>query len=136
MAVRRARPPRKSRAVRGVQTRQSTVGALGGGDLAAAAEEIASRARELASWSAQIPPSIRVDGDEKTVTISTDVPPAYPGETRARHPLFGNREYWYGPPGHPFLGPAADQRAGAAMARYAQRIDRLAREAGFDESRA
>jgi hypothetical protein len=31
----------------------------------------------------------------------------------------------------PFLAPAADQRAGAAMAKYAQKIDRMCRAAGF-----
>jgi hypothetical protein len=109
----------------------ATTGSVGCGDLAAAAEEIAGRARELAAWSAQIPGRITVDGDEKTMTISCDAPPAYPGETRARHPLFGNRKHWYGPPGEPFLRPAADERAGAALAKYADKVDRWCKEAGF-----
>jgi len=112
-------------------TQLTTVGAVGGGDLKAAAEEIASRARELAAWSKQIPGRIVVEVSGNTATISCDAPPAYPAETRARHPLFGDREHWYGPPGERFLGPAADQRAGAAMARYAQKIDRMCRKAGF-----
>jgi hypothetical protein len=113
-------------------TQLTTLGAVGGGDLKAAAEIIADGARELAAqWSSQIPPAIEVEVSGKTATISCSAGPAYPAETRARHPLFGNRKHWYGPPGAPFLGPAADQRAGAAMARYAQKIDRMCRKAGF-----
>jgi hypothetical protein len=111
--------------------RHTTLGAVGGGDLAAAAAIIADAARANAAWSQQIPARIRTEVSGNTATISCDAPPAYPGETRARHPLFGDREHWYGPPGEPFLGPAADQKAGAAMARYAQKIDRLCRNAGF-----
>lgn len=48
-----------------------------------------------------------------------------------RHPLFGNRKHWYGPPGPPFLGPALDARSGEAMAKYAKKIDRMLRQAGW-----
>jgi hypothetical protein len=112
-------------------TRATTVGAVGGGDLKAAAEVIAGTARELASWSKQIPAAINVSVSGSTAEISCEAPPAYPAETRARHPLFGDRHDWYGPPGAPFLGPAADARAGAAMARYARKIDAMCRKAGF-----
>jgi len=124
-------------------TRFTTLGAIGGGDLRAAAQAIATRAKELAGWSKQIPDRIEVEVAGDVATISCDAPPAYPGETRARHPLFarGDRAApdagkkgwgnWYGPPGEPFLGPACDQQAGAAMAKYAQKIDRMCRQAGF-----
>jgi hypothetical protein len=128
MAVRRKRSG-ASRATPG--TRLTVLGAVGGGELGEAAEEIAEGARALASWSRQIPADISVAVAGDTAIISCDAGPAYPGETRARHPLFGNRDHWYGPPGAPFLGPAADARAGAAMARYAAKVDRLCREAGF-----
>lgn len=132
MAVPRKRAGRSPRRQAG--SRVTTVGAVGGGELGDAADAIAEYARSIASgFSVQIPPRIdvRVDEDAGVATISCDAPPAYPAETRARHPLFGDREHWYGPPGVPFLGPAADVRAGAAMARYAKKIDRLCREAGF-----
>lgn len=112
-------------------TQLTTLGAVGGGDLAAAAGIIADAAKANAAWSEQIPPRIKVKVSGNTATISCDAPPAYPAETRARHPLFGNREWWYEPPGEPFLGPAADAKAGAAMARYAKKIDRMCRSAGF-----
>jgi hypothetical protein len=116
----------------GTVSRVTTTGAVGGGDLAAAAGIVADKARELAgSWSAKIPPSISVSVSGKVATITADAPDAYPAEMRAKHPLFGNREFWYGPPGARFLAPAADAAAGAAMARYAKKIDGWARKAGY-----
>lgn len=109
----------------------TTLGAAGGGDLQAAAEVIAGTARELAGWSAKVPGSITVTVSGQTATIKADAPAAYPAETRARHPLFGSRDHWYGPPGSPFLGPALDRRAGDALARYAKKIDSMCRKAGF-----
>jgi len=134
MAVRRARKARRPRTARGTASYAATVGAVGGGDLGAAAEEIAKGARELASpWAktGAVVASIQVEVAGNTALITADAGAAYPAETRARHPLFGNRKHWFGPPGEPFLGPAADQRAGAAMARYADKIDALCRKAGF-----
>jgi hypothetical protein len=134
MAVRRARKARTARKARGTASYAATVGSVGGGDLAAAAEEIANGARMLAgTWAktGAVVDSIRVEVAGDTALIIADAGAAYPAETRARHPLFGDRKHWYGPPGEPFMGPAADQRAGAAMARYANRIDALCRKAGF-----
>jgi len=117
-------------------TQLTTAGAVGGGDLRAAAEEIAKGARELAAWSKQIPPDITVAVAGNTATISCEVGPAYPNETGSRHPVFArgpDPKAWTWVAGNlrPFLGPAADARAGAAMARYAQKIDRMCRQAGF-----
>lgn len=115
-----------------VAIQNSTVGSVGGGDLHAAAEEIADGARALAArWSRKIPERISVDGDEKNVTISCDAPAAYPNEIKGvRHPTFAH-DPWVTNEFRPFLGPAADQRAGAAMARYADKIDRMVRARGF-----
>lgn len=131
MAVQRKRAPRPPRTV----SRVTTLGALGaGGDLGAAAAIIAARARELAAaWSRQVPGSISVEVTGNVATISADAPPARPNELALKHPLFGDREHWYGPDDRPFLAPAADQQADAAMARYAQKIDRMARKAGFGD---
>ena len=130
--MRRSRPARAPRAPRTPGTRQTTVGAVGGGELVQAAEEIADGARSNASWSTSIPGNIRTEQvSEKQVNVVSDAGPAYPAETRSRHPLFGDREHWYGPPGRPFLGPAADERAGDALAKYANKVDRWCREAGF-----
>jgi hypothetical protein len=109
---------------------------LGGGggdpDLRAAADIIADGARALSStWSRQVPGSISVAVGGRLAVISADAGPARPAELRLNHPLFGNRSYWYGPPGEPFLGPAADAKSDAAMARYAEKIDRWAAKAGY-----
>ena len=78
-----------------------------------AADVIASEARNLArSWSRQIPPSIRVESDGKVATVSSRAGPARPAEYRLRHPLFGDRRHWYGPPGEPFREPLPRRSAG------------------------
>jgi len=131
-APRKPRAPRRSRAPRATGGYRATALGVGGGELVQAAEEIADGARSNASWSQSIPPNIRTEQvDANTVNVVADAGPAYPGETRARHPLFGNKHHWYGPPGEPFLAPAAEQRAGAAMDKFALVIDRKAMEAGF-----
>lgn len=127
---RRSRQPRPPRQPKGVYRGTAD----DGDDLAQAAEVVADEARRLAGWSRQISEEINVDvaGDGKTATVWSEAGPAYPAETRARHPLFGNRKHWYGPPGHEFLGPAADAKAGAAMDRYAEKLDRMLKKAGFE----
>ena len=102
-----------------------------------AAKVIADRAKANASgWSARIPPSIKVRGGGLELTVSCAAPPAYPNETGARHPVYAqgpDRRDWTWVKGNhrPFLAPAADEKADAAMARYAEKIDKLARAAGF-----
>jgi hypothetical protein len=115
-------------------SRVTTLGAVGGGgDLGAAANIIADRARGLASgWSEQIPGAIGVEVSGKVATISCQVGPAYPNEVAGvRHPTFGH-DPWVTNEHRPFLGPAADQASGKAMARYAKKIDGWARKAGFE----
>lgn len=132
---RKPREPRKPRAPRVAGERRTTVGAVGGGELVQAAEEIADGARTNAkSWAktGATVASIRTEQvSDKQVNIVADSGAAYPAETRSRHPLFGDREHWYGPPGQRFMGPAADERAGDALAKYANKIDAMCRERGF-----
>lgn len=133
MAVRRKRrrKPRDDHS-----TRVTTLGALGmsgaaGGDLGAAADIIADKARELAGWSHRVPGSIRVDVSGQTATISSQVGPAYPNEVAGvRHPTFGHSP-WKTNQHRPFLSPAADAAGDQAMNRYAQKIDKWAKQAGF-----
>lgn len=117
-----------------VTVRTTTTGALSGGpDLAAAAQIIADKAREIASaWSSQIPPAISVEVSGRVATISCQAGPAYPNEIEGvRHPVFGHRDAWVTNQHRPFLAPAADAASDKAMARYAQKIDGWARRAGF-----
>ena len=132
---RKPRGPRRPRAPRTAGTYQTTVGAAGGGELVQAAEEIADGARKNASSWAKTGATVRSihteQQDVKSVLVVADSGAAYPAETRSRHPLFGDREHWYGPPGERFLGPALDERAGDAMAKYARKIDGWCKERGF-----
>jgi hypothetical protein len=122
----------------GDRTRFTTTGALGNSDLTAAAKIIADRAKELAgAWSATIPARIQTQVAGTTATVSSDAPPAYPNEiTGVRHPVFGPTEKnphpaWVTNQHRPFLSAAADEQAGAAMARYAKKVDKMCRQAGF-----
>jgi hypothetical protein len=112
-------------------SRVTTTGALGGGDLAAAAAIVYDRAKGYAAWSRKITATLTLSVSGNVATIEAPVEPGYAAEFRARHPLFGNREHWYGPPGQRFLLPAIETSMDAAMRRYAQKIDKLARAAGF-----
>jgi len=121
-------------------TRVVSLETLGGGgdrDLRAAAGIIAARARELSgAWShgehgVAVPDAIGLSVSGNVAVITASAPPARPAELRLKHPLFGDREHWYGPPGEPFLGPAADEASDAAMRRYAKKIDGWARKAGY-----
>ena len=77
-----------------------------------AADVIADDARARAArWSRTIPGSITVSSDGKIARVVAHAKVARPAELRLRHPLFGNRRYWYGPPGSSFLGPAAEAKA-------------------------
>lgn len=136
MAVRRPRAARKPRAPRRTPPAGVYRGALAeGDDLAAAAEVIADEARRLAApWAktGATVDSIHVEPvDERNVLIVADSGASYPAETRARHPLFGNREYWYGPPGEKFMEPAAEAKADDALKRWSRHVDRLLEKAGF-----
>lgn len=138
-APRKPRAARTARAPRQPGTRVATVGSVGGGELVQAAEEIADGARKLAArWShGATTASIHTEqADDATVLIVADSPAAYPNETGSRHPVFArgeDRRDWTWVKGNlrPFMGPAADERAGDTMARYAEKIDRLARDRGW-----
>ena len=139
-APRKPRAPRASRAPRtpGLRSYHATSGSVGGGELLDAAEEIADGARENAArWSTSVPASIRTEQhDETHVDIVADADPAYPNETGSRHPVFArgpDRRDWTWVKGNlrPFLAPAADERAGAALAAYAKKVDRMVREANL-----
>lgn len=132
MAVHRKRAHRTATRTRELSRVTSAAVISGaGGDLGAAAQIVADGARALAGWSAQIPGRISVSVSGNVATISCDAPPAYPNEIEGvRHPVFGHGP-WVENQYRPFLAPAADAKADAAMARYADKIDTMARKAGF-----
>lgn len=112
----------------------------GGDDLGAAARVIADEAARIARGNGmpETAGSIQVEVSGDAATIYSDAPAAYPNEVEGvRHPVFGGRGTsrphapWVPNEHRPFLGPAADAKAGDAMERYAQKYDRLLRKAGF-----
>jgi hypothetical protein len=140
MTIRRPRPARASRSPRtpGLRSYSATSGSVGGGELLDAAEEIADGARRnAAGWSVTIPANIRTEQhDENHVDIVADADPAYPNETGSRHPVYArgpDRRKWTWTRGNnrPFLAPAAEQRSGPALAKYAKKVDRLVKESGL-----
>lgn len=113
-----------------------TAGAELGARLKEAGELVAGIARANASEvGTRLPGSVRVRGGRTGVYIVAGGPKApygYTAETAARHPLFGNRDYWYQGPDHPFLGPAGDEGAEGAAEIVAQVISDWAFEYGFE----
>lgn len=107
-----------------------------GWHMRAAALIIARQAMaDAATWSRQVPPSIRVKASGNTATITSDVGPSYPNEVLGvRHPVFGNRRNWVTNQYRPFLAPAADMKADAAAAEIAKYIDDVCHEDGFKGS--
>jgi hypothetical protein len=92
-----------------------------------AAEVIANAARIRSSkFSRRIPASVKVIPTlwGAYITAGGDVAPnAYPFETGANHPLWGNRHHWYAQPKKPFLEEAADAAAKAAADIMSEVID-------------
>jgi hypothetical protein len=80
-----------------------------------AGELVAASARDRASFSTKIPGSIHVEMAGTVVRVSTSLDEAVAiengGKGRVRHPLFGNRNFWFtknSPPA--FLHPALNDR--------------------------
>ena len=104
-----------------------------------AAQIIADQARvNAAGWSVRVPPSIRITGGGVTVSISSGAPPSYPNEIPGvRHPVFGGRGTkrphapWVTNQHRPFLAPAADEKADAALEAFSKVIDDWAAEHGY-----
>lgn len=96
----------------------------------AAAEIIANAARvNAAKFSKRIPGSVHVvDTSSQTLVVAggAAAPNAYPFETGARHPLFGNTNYWYPQPKKPFMARAVRSASNLAAEEFAGVIDDLA----------
>lgn len=99
-----------------------------------AALVVASAAKQDAAGypSRQIPRSIHVgQGSETSASVIADSPNAYPVETGARHPLFGNRGFWYPMRQRRFLENGAVDAGEEAALILAKVIDDWANELGY-----
>src|SRR5215469_10054113 len=117
-----------------------------GWHMRAAALIIAREAQRLAAtWSEQVPPSIKVKASGNTAEIKSSAGPSYPNEVKGvRHPVFGlgrtgnewslthrPRPPWRTNRHRPFLVPAVDAKADDAAKEIARVIDEIAHDAGF-----
>ena len=105
-----------------------------GSDLGQAAQLVADEAARIARGNGmpQTAGSISVEVSGDTAIVYSDAPAAYPNEVPGvRHPTYGHSP-WVTNQYRPFLAPAAEAKATAAMKRYAEKLDRLLRKAGFE----
>ncbi len=103
------------------------------------AELVTAEAKTLSSWSSRIPGSIRPGGTGARVVVKAGGAKAphaaafehggMPGTFR--HPLWGNRDFWYEEDARPFLHPAAVKTSPAVRDIAARGVDLAFREAGF-----
>jgi hypothetical protein len=107
----------------------------------AAAAIIAREAQALAAtWSVQIPPTMKVTASDSTFKVSSAVGPSYPNEVAGvRHPVYGPtlrnpHPAWVTNDYRPFLAPAVDAKADAAAAEIAKSIDDFCHDLGFKGS--
>lgn len=127
--TRRSRAPAAPRLAKGSYRAQLA----GGDDLGHAAQVIADEAARIARGNGmpQTADSISVEVNGSTATVYSDAPAAYPNEVAGVfHPTYGHRP-WVANEHRPFLAPAADAKASDAMDRWAQKYERLLKEAGF-----
>lgn len=110
-----------------------------GSDLGQAADVIAQEARRIAAANGmpETAASISVQVQGSRAIVYSDAPAAYPNEVAGvRHPVFGPtlrnpKPAWVANEYRPFLAPAADAKASAAMKRYERKLDGWLRTAGF-----
>lgn len=101
----------------------------------AAAKIIADQAKLNASFSKRIPAAIHVnvldDDHAEIVANGFEARNAAPIEYGERHPLWGNRDYWYPTPHRPFMERALAQKANAAAQEASKVVDDLAADEGY-----
>jgi hypothetical protein len=133
MAAHRRRPRRKPAGPPRLTKGTYRADLAAGDDLGQAAQVIADEARRIARGNGmpETAASISVEVSGTTATVYSDSPAAYPNEVAGvKHPTYGHRP-WVLNQHRPFLGPAADAKAGDAMKRFAEKYDRLLAKAGF-----
>ena len=113
-----------------------------GQNLRAAGELVANDARRRASFSSNIPATIKVRRRAAAVAVQAG-PGTFPhaGEAAAfehqgnpgtfRHPVFGHREVWVNQQAHPFLQPAAEANVEQVAQMMENAFEQAFREAGL-----
>lgn len=105
-------------------------------NLRAVAVTLAATARSNAPYrSGNLRRAIRVRqrrGSPAVVVLSKDAPYARTIEYGRRHPLYGNRRYWYTQPRVPFLEDAVDSNRPAALVAVNRALTDALRRTGWD----
>lgn len=102
-----------------------------------AAQLLADDVRKRTSaWSHRVPGATSVFNDGSGIGVVVDgalAPSASPNEFGDRHPLFGNRDYWYKTPHRPFLEESVNAVGADALDIVEGVIDDWTRDAGWEE---
>lgn len=91
--------------------------------------------KHTSAWSHRIPDATSVFNDSSGIGVVVDgslAPSASPNEYGDRHPLFGNRDYWYKTPHRPFLEESTAAIADNATDLIASVVDDWTRDAGWE----
>lgn len=106
------------------------------------AAAIADDARGRASWSRRIPGAIGpvVQAGRIGVRVNKKRAPHGPlyelgskGNTGiVRHPLFGNRKFWYSEPARPFLAPAVEAKRDEMVRQMLDAVEQVGRGVGLE----
>jgi hypothetical protein len=103
---------------------------------------IAQDAKGRAAWSERIPGAIAPTVTTKAVGVRVSKKKAPHGGlferggssgSEIRHPLFGNREFWFSQPVRPFLQPAVDSKHDEAQRTLREALDEARREVGLHD---
>lgn len=106
------------------------------------AKEVAQTAKSNASWSKRIPGAIGVTVSNKGVGVRVSKKKAPHGplyergnkgsrSSSLRHPLFGNKAFWFSEPIRPFLRPAVEDHRDDATQKLLDAIVAARREVGL-----
>lgn len=92
--------------------------------------------KRTAAWSHRIPDATSVFNDASGIGVVVDgamAPSASPNEYADKHPLFGNRDYWYRTPHRPFLEESVAAVGDDATDLVANVVDDWAHAAGWED---
>lgn len=108
----------------------------------AIAASIANDAKGRAAWSRRIPGAISPTVTSRVIGVRVSKKKAPHGglyergskgrPTTVRHPLFGNRNFWFDEPTRPFLAPAVEAQRDESIAAMFAALEDAKRGAGLE----
>jgi hypothetical protein len=108
----------------------------------AIAVAISAEAKQNASWSRRIPAAISPSVTTKFIGVRVSKKKAAHGgiyergvkgnPNVVRHPLFGNRDFWFSTPTRPFIAPAVEAKRGDSLEAMLRAVEEAKRGAGLE----